>query len=117
MYMVDINIFAKSLKKKKKKKKTGDPDTNNKNIEWGYRNRFWHWKMCHDDYEKEEKSNNWRNITAKLGKYQTTWREGKLQILGKNRSWHHQTNGDETKNNNQQKNTSLLACFGSLYLA
>ena len=36
MYMDDIKIFAKN------KKRTGNPDTNNKNIQPGCRNGTWH---------------------------------------------------------------------------
>ena len=40
----------------KKWKRTRDPNTNNKNIQPGYRIRI-HWKICHDDNQKLEKEN------------------------------------------------------------
>ena len=46
MYIDDIKLFAKS------EKKNGDSDTNNKNIQPGYRNGICHEKMCLTDYEK-----------------------------------------------------------------
>ena len=46
--MDDIKVFAK------KKQETGDPDTNNKNIQPRYRNGIWHRKMYHTDKEKWE---------------------------------------------------------------
>ena len=33
--------------------------------------------MCHADNEKKENRNNERNRTAKIGKNQNIWREGK----------------------------------------
>ena len=35
MYTNDIKVFAKN------KKRTGDPDTNNKNMQPVYRNKIW----------------------------------------------------------------------------
>ena len=49
----------------KKWKKIEDSFTKNKNIQPGCRNGIWHWKMCLAHNEKNEKTNNRRNRTAK----------------------------------------------------
>ena len=66
---------------KKKPKKTGDPETNIKNIQSGYRDDIWLWEVSHADNETWPKRNYWRNRTAKLGKHQHTWREGMFEGL------------------------------------
>ena len=48
--------------------------------------------------KKWRKTNNARNISAKSRKNQNAWRKEKLQILENTGSRHHQTNGDERKN-------------------
>ena len=50
--MDSIKVFAKN------KKGTEDPDTSNKNIQPGYRNEIWHWKMSNAHNEKCELRNN-----------------------------------------------------------
>ena len=52
----------------------GDPNTSNKNIQSGYRNRIWHRKMCHSYNERWEKTNDRRNRTLKLRKNLNTKR-------------------------------------------
>ena len=59
MYMDDINLFAK---KKKKRTSTWDSDTNNKNIQPGYNNGIWHWKMWHAPNKKWGRRNHERII-------------------------------------------------------
>ena len=49
----------------KKWKRIGDFDTNNKNIQPGYKNGVWYRKMCHAYKEKWENTNNRRNRTVK----------------------------------------------------
>ena len=71
MYMDDIKGFAKKWKRPRA------PDTNNKNILSGYRNRIWYCKMCHVDNKGWKKRNNGRD------------REGKLLELGNIGSGHH----------------------------
>ena len=53
--------------------------------------------MCHVDYEKKEKRNNYRNRAVKSGKHYNTWRTGKLRVSGKIGSRPHQTNRNEIK--------------------
>ena len=55
-------------------------------------------KMRHD-YDKGQKRNSRRNRTAKSGKNQNAWRKEKLQVFGNIRSKHHQTSGNDRKNN------------------
>ena len=62
-------------------KRTGGLDTSNKNIQLGYRNRIWYWKMCHADNEKWEKRNNRRNRTAKLGNRNSEDKWTKEQVM------------------------------------
>ena len=76
---------------KKWKKKTADFHTNNKNIHPEYKNGIWHRKMCHAYNKKWQKRNNCRNRTAKSGKHQNAWREGKILVLGNIRGRHYQT--------------------------
>ena len=75
MYNDDIKQFSKN------EKRTGDSDTNNKNIQLGYRGGICHRKMCYGHNKKWEKTNNKRNKTAKSRKNQNAWRKGKLQLL------------------------------------
>ena len=49
----------------KKWKRTKAPDTNNMNIQTGYRNGIWIWKMCQDNDKKWEKRISRGNRTAK----------------------------------------------------
>ena len=60
----------------------GESDTNNKNIQPGYRNGIWYKKKCYADNENWKKTNNRKNRIDKLRKNQKTWRKGKLQVLG-----------------------------------
>ena len=53
--------------------------------------------MCHIYYGKWEMTNNRQDRTAKPGKDQNAWKEGKQQELGNIGSGHHQTNRDERK--------------------
>ena len=48
MYMHDIKLFAK------KWKRIRDSNTNNKNIQPGYRNGIWRRKMRQANYEKQK---------------------------------------------------------------
>ena len=54
-------------------------------------------KICHAHYEKWEKRNTGRNITAKSRKPQNTWREKKLQALRNIGCGHHQTSRNDFK--------------------
>ena len=72
-------------------------ETNNKNIQPGYRNRIWHRKIGHAHNEKCTKSNIRRNRTAKFGKTQIDQRKGKYLVLGNIGRGHHQTSTDERK--------------------
>ena len=62
-------------------KRTGNPDTDNRNIQPRFCNKIWHWKMCNVDNGKWEKRNDRRNKTTKSRKRQNARREGKLQVL------------------------------------
>ena len=54
MYMDNIKLFAKN-------QKDLEFNTNNKNIQSGYRNGIWHRKVSHVNNEKRKKTNNGRN--------------------------------------------------------
>ena len=58
--------------------------------------------MYHVNNEKPKTIFHWRNRTTKLRKDQNSRRKGNLQILGNFGSGHHQTNGDERKNEKEQ---------------
>ena len=92
MYMDDTMLFAK------KWKRIVDTDTNDENIQTGYRNEMGHWRMCHAHNEKRKKRYNERNRSAKLRKNQNVLRKGKFQVLVNIGSGQHQTSGDERKN-------------------
>ena len=81
----------KYSQKKKKKKRTRD--TNNKNIQLGYRNGIWHRKMCHVDNQKWEKKISGRNWTTKQKSINTLGEEENLKNFGKYMGWHHYKNG------------------------
>ena len=55
-------------------------------------------RMGHANDEKWKSTNDRRNRITKLGKNQIARRKGRLQVLGNIRSGHHQTSGDERKN-------------------
>ena len=93
MYKDDIKRFAKD------EERTGNPNTNNKNMQSGLRNVILHWKMCHVENKKCETRHNGNNRTAKSGKHQYTWRKGKLQVLGNIENGHYQRSRDERKHN------------------
>ena len=38
-----------------KRKRRKNTDTSDKKLQPGYRNRFWHWKMCHGDHKRRGK--------------------------------------------------------------
>ena len=69
-------------------KRIGDYDTNNKNIQPGYRNGISHRKICHTYKETWGKRNNGTYRTTKRGKYQKSWRKWKLEVLRNIGSWH-----------------------------
>ena len=52
-----------------KEKKNWKPDTNNKNIQPGYKNEILHGKICYADNENWEKRNNGRRRTTQSGKH------------------------------------------------
>ena len=55
--------------------------------------------MCYAHNEKWKKTNNGMNRTVKSRKNRNIRRKGKLQIVGNTGRGHHQTSGDERKNN------------------
>ena len=69
-----------------KQKRPGNPNTNNNNIQPGYRNVIWHWKMYPADWEKRI---SWRNRITKSEKPQNACRERKLQVPGNIGCRHH----------------------------
>ena len=83
----DIKIFAK------KWKRTGDFDTNNKNIQSGYRIGIWQLKMCHGHNEKREKRNSGRKKSDNQEKIRTL-REKEITNTWNTGSGHHQTSGN-----------------------
>ena len=92
MYMDDIKLFEK------KRKRTGDSYADNKNIQPGYKNGIWQWKICQADNENWKKRNSGKNRTTKSGKHYKVLRRGKLQVLENIGSGYHQTSRDEGKN-------------------
>ena len=58
--MDDIKILAKNEKDQEILKQ------NHKNIQPGYRNGILHWKLCHAENEKVEKSNEGSNRTESV---------------------------------------------------
>ena len=78
-------------------KRSWEPDANKKNIQPGYRNGIWQWKMCYVDNESWWKRKNVKYRLFKSRKAQDTWREGKLHLLGNIGSWRHQIGGYERK--------------------
>ena len=71
----------KLLAKKKKKKKKLVSNTNFKYIQSGFRNRFWHWKMCHAKNGNGIKRNNGRDTAAESRKKPNVRRKGNLRLL------------------------------------
>ena len=80
IYMDDIKIFIKN------EKRTRDTDTDNENVQPGYRNGICHWKMNHTDNEKLENRNNGKNRTVEsenLGrrKITSTWKKTEADTI------------------------------------
>ena len=92
MYQDDIKLSAKNLKD------IGDPNTDNEDIQSGYRDRIWYRKMCNANNEKPKSANDGINRTTKSRKYQDVQRQGNLQIFRNIGSGYHQTSEDERKN-------------------
>ena len=87
----------------KKRKRIGDSNKDKKIIQLGYRNEIWHRKMCHAYHEKQKKTNNRRNRTAKSRNRQNARSKGKLQALGNIGSGSYQTIEEERKKKGKKK--------------
>ena len=88
MYMDDIKLFTKNVKKLQTLIKTTRIDSQDTGIEFG-----------HVDKEKREKINDGKNRTTKSEKNQ---RKGKLQVLVYIESRHNKTSGDDRKKNKKR---------------
>ena len=92
--MDDIKVSTK------KWKRTGNPNTNNKNIQPGYRNGIWHWKLCQADNEKSTKREIVEGIeqqNRKVLEWLEIMIEGKLLVLENIGNRPHQVEGDKRK--------------------
>ena len=76
--MINLLMYITTSSSSQKWKRMGEYDTNDKNIQLGYRNGFRLRKMGKAHKEKWEKTNNVRIRTA-TSRNQNTWREGKFQ--------------------------------------